>query len=352
MTWLHGAGLTEVGVQHQYLAALHWSLTQFTPATNNIVPGNARERLFASCLVVLALITFSTFVSSITGAMAKLAALQRQRVDEEKRLRDFLASKKISLWLGHRILASFRQWVAHRSTTTKPEDLPFLDQLPASEKMQLRTEMFQKYLTEHPVFFHVADYDMAALMNICNSAIAECSYYPGQDVFIAGDQASDMLMCLSGQMIYHSTQRKEPAPVGNDRYPWICEVALWSEWFHRGRLRPVTFSTLLRISSSSLQHIFRDRGGEGMDVAACMATYAAEFVRHANGLQESDDMVMDDVSFGREDAVAFLRETAQDAFAQGRPKLEGTASGGATATDMMFSFLKGGFLSVCTSFSS
>merc|ERR1719343_1943740 len=78
MTWLSADEFVDAPYEHRYVAALHWSLTQFTPSTNNIVPANAGERLFAICVVIFALIMFSFFISSIASALAKLAALRSQ----------------------------------------------------------------------------------------------------------------------------------------------------------------------------------------------------------------------------------------------------------------------------------
>ncbi|CAE7222718.1 KCNH6, partial [Symbiodinium pilosum] len=63
LTWLVLADLDQVPFTTQYLSALHWSLTQFMPATNNIAPNSATERVFAIFVVLIGLAVFSSFIS-------------------------------------------------------------------------------------------------------------------------------------------------------------------------------------------------------------------------------------------------------------------------------------------------
>merc|ERR1719191_2017613 len=56
-------------VSYRYTTALHWSLTQFTPASMDLHPTNTLERAYSVVVIMLALVVFSSFVSSITAAM-------------------------------------------------------------------------------------------------------------------------------------------------------------------------------------------------------------------------------------------------------------------------------------------
>merc|ERR1712176_173624 len=70
-TWTEVAfgGDRNVPIMYAYSTALHWSLTQFTPASMEVTPKNAYERFFNIVVIVMALVIFSSFVSSITQAM-------------------------------------------------------------------------------------------------------------------------------------------------------------------------------------------------------------------------------------------------------------------------------------------
>ena len=47
-SWLVNAGIADSGFADSYATSIHWALTQFTPATNNVAPVNFVERLLAS----------------------------------------------------------------------------------------------------------------------------------------------------------------------------------------------------------------------------------------------------------------------------------------------------------------
>merc|ERR1719215_780985 len=84
-TWMvvFEEGLENTVAHEVYIFALHWTLTQFTPATNNIAPQNLGERLFAIGVVLFALVTFSTFIGTLTGQIAALKNLNAKRDKEE-----------------------------------------------------------------------------------------------------------------------------------------------------------------------------------------------------------------------------------------------------------------------------
>ncbi|CAK9058292.1 unnamed protein product [Durusdinium trenchii] len=65
-----------------YVASLHWSLTQFTPSTNNVAPTNSLERLFAIFVILLAMGCFSSFVGSITATVNALRSIQATKTKQ------------------------------------------------------------------------------------------------------------------------------------------------------------------------------------------------------------------------------------------------------------------------------
>lgn len=73
-----------------YTCAFHWSLTQFTPATQNLSPVSYLERFFACFVVLVALVTFSTFLGKMTSGMSQLLSLHADRQQQETMLRQFM----------------------------------------------------------------------------------------------------------------------------------------------------------------------------------------------------------------------------------------------------------------------
>merc|ERR1712050_535388 len=91
-----------------YVLSLHWSLTQFTPATTDIAPANSLERLFACLIVLFAMVTFSSFISNVTNTVNQLKVLNARKLNEEGLIRKFLQQRRISTDVGGRIQQFFQ----------------------------------------------------------------------------------------------------------------------------------------------------------------------------------------------------------------------------------------------------
>ncbi|CAK9045570.1 Potassium channel AKT1, partial [Durusdinium trenchii] len=105
-TWLSNVNLDGSGttsVFDSYVASLHWSLTQFTPSTNNIAPANALERSFAVFVILLAMGFFSSFVGSITSTVNSLRSLQAAKVKQQDTLLQFFVERNMSLDLYSKV---------------------------------------------------------------------------------------------------------------------------------------------------------------------------------------------------------------------------------------------------------
>eukprot|EP00913_Durusdinium_trenchii_P018334 g17223.t1 len=70
-----GSSIAERSMVYQYTTALHWSLTQFTPASMDSFARNVPERIVSIVVVFFALIGFSSIVGSVTNSVAQLQAL-------------------------------------------------------------------------------------------------------------------------------------------------------------------------------------------------------------------------------------------------------------------------------------
>merc|ERR1712232_745909 len=86
-----------------YTTSMHWSLTQFTPASMEVVPRNPYERLFNIVVILMALVVFSSFVSSITTAMTHIRNINAQKTKRETEIRSFFCEHKISPRLTSRV---------------------------------------------------------------------------------------------------------------------------------------------------------------------------------------------------------------------------------------------------------
>merc|ERR1712226_1675413 len=123
-----------------YTSSMHWSLTQFTPASMEIFPRNEYERLFNIVVILMALVVFSSFVSSITTAMTHIRNINAQKTKRETEIRSFFCEHKISPRLTSRVWHYVRQNKAAGMARTKTEDITTLRELPAVLLNDLREE--------------------------------------------------------------------------------------------------------------------------------------------------------------------------------------------------------------------
>lgn len=267
-TWIKDQDLRDATIVLKYSCALHWSLTQFTPATNNIVPVNARERIFACLVVIFALITFSTFVSSITTAMQQLWNLSAERMKEEEKIRNYLSQKRVSMQLGTKIWQSFRQNLITRRESMLERDISFFADMPESLRQQLHKEVRMPHLTMHPFYHQYEALDITAMINICHVAVAEESYNTSMDVFMEGEATNWVRYVITGQLQYGCRWLKGPHIVRLNR--WLSECAMWSNWTHRGRLHTVTHCDLIKLDVSKILDIAcqRDYSFESLQIYA------------------------------------------------------------------------------------
>ncbi|CAE8598624.1 unnamed protein product [Polarella glacialis] len=117
-TWVKANDLKGKGKVYAYTTALHWSITQFTPASMEVVPMKELERSFTIVVIVSAMVIFSSFISTITNAMTQLRNLNSERSAELVKLRCFF-SDHIRFLL--RWLRAFRAAFTSQTNWQAPE---------------------------------------------------------------------------------------------------------------------------------------------------------------------------------------------------------------------------------------
>merc|ERR1719414_1890261 len=67
--WIVVGRVEDEELSYRYLTSLHWSLTQFTPASMDISARNLWERIFSIIVLFFAMVAFSSIVGTISTAM-------------------------------------------------------------------------------------------------------------------------------------------------------------------------------------------------------------------------------------------------------------------------------------------
>jgi len=132
---------------------LHWTLTQFTPASMEVVPENTYERIFNILTIFSAIIVFSSFLSSIAAAVALFRRKSEEELINSVNLVKFLQQNHVSLDLANRINGFLRMQRRHRGEVHRFHEsaVPQLKQLSKPIKEQLACELFMPVISVYPM---------------------------------------------------------------------------------------------------------------------------------------------------------------------------------------------------------
>jgi len=314
----------------QYTTAFHWSLTQFTPASMEIVPMNVQERIFCIFVLLFAMVVFSSFISSITNAMTKLRVMNHKRTEEKEFIKRYFTDNRISLELGNRISGFLRHNIYKHKKSVHENDIAVFKILPETLRCQLHREVYEPVVLWHPYFFHFGENDGRGLSEICHTACSEEALIVRQEVFNYGERASKMWFVVCGEMEYHFGQT-DSYPSGVGEHEWVCEVVLWLKWEHRGRLTASTSCELVAVDAVQFRTVVSRR-----KPAFCQShAYARMFYHKILEIANESYLEFSDLSFSNFDDVQTLVQKAYDEkvfstshsqslakfFARGRSKL-------------------------------
>lgn len=254
----------------RYLTALHWSLTQFTPATMQVQPQNIWERIFAVAVLLFALVSFSSFVSSITNLMTHLRNLRTSELKQFVQLDGYLRQNSISTDLGIRI-RRFLEHISQQKGGIKESDVELLGKLSKPLQMELRFEVHSPLLSRHLFFMCFSSTSQAVMQRLCTEALNAVQLSAGDALFTTADAATCMHFVSVGVLIYTLQNTKLPESVSG---MWFCESVLWTPWEHRGNMRALTECSLLQVDAESFRRILN----KNRSALHFPASYACEVV--------------------------------------------------------------------------
>jgi len=224
---------------YKYITCFHWSITQFTPASMEIFPTNAMERVYTIVIIMLGLLAFSTLISTITATMNRLSQITIAGRGQEHLCRRFIAERRLSVDLGVRILSYVKRGRLVLKPRLLESEIVALKTMPGNTLRQLHEEIFEPVLAVHPLFRQLLQQNRMVFSAICDQAITESAMQMGEEIFRPGMKGHSMYFITAGQLNYEFSHRPHTSlPVGSPE--WLCEIVLWSSWEHRGRLSVVS----------------------------------------------------------------------------------------------------------------
>merc|ERR1712087_840399 len=115
------------------------------------------------------------------------------------------------------------------------QEVYIFKEMPSALQVHLHTEVFLPRLVRHPLFDHLLSIDEPGMVEICHRATAEDSLEMDKELFICGEPANRMFFVVAGKLNYYlGATGIKPQAVKRGKY--FCEMVLWLQWEHRGRM--------------------------------------------------------------------------------------------------------------------
>eukprot|EP00929_Paragymnodinium_shiwhaense_P039708 TRINITY_DN2082_c0_g1_i1.p1 TRINITY_DN2082_c0_g1~~TRINITY_DN2082_c0_g1_i1.p1 ORF type:complete len:1002 (-),score=157.94 TRINITY_DN2082_c0_g1_i1:188-3193(-) len=270
---------------YRYVTSLHWSLTQFTPAGMEVRPYNVQERIYSICVLFLAMLTFSSFLGTITATMTQMRQLHNASTKQQHALRAYFKERSVSADLAQSIWKFLREnHFNHKTKSSVKADIPLLKLLPPNLNCRLHEELYRPYITRCPFFLHYMAIDPESLRDICDTCVSEHCYVTGDQVFGEGHLAEQMVFISSGVLQYEHPDKTQRCALLTGQY--VTEAALWMQWVHCARCYAGTSSDCIVLSVQMFHKAVKMHLGS---FSFCK-TYCEKFVQM---VRESEDWQTD-----------------------------------------------------------
>jgi hypothetical protein len=272
--WIKYFGYTKAMEITKYLCALHWSLTLFTPASMNVHPQNDAERTYAVFCLIMAMVIFASFVSSVTAGFTRLRNLEAHTAQQKFLLRKFLRESTISVELSSRILRYIEISQLNHKKKVSHDSVGLLRWLSGPLNVELRRELCSPHMIGHPLLLRYIHTSHVAVNEVCLSACSFLSCAKCDTLFGRFAVAKKMYFVMSGSMAYRRATAL-PCPkytrVGKKSY--FGEPGIWVNWVHHGSMKALTETECMAIDCVR----FREVTGAHRDVLMLACEYASSF---------------------------------------------------------------------------
>lgn len=294
VSWVIANKLQERTLAYRYTTSLHWSLTQFTPASMEVFPQNVDERLFSVIVLLFAMIAFSSFVSILTASMAELRNIHNDEARQfwllRRYLRDWGVSRRVGLRIQHYLEFAYQK----SRQRVQEKEVRLLSLLSEPLRDELKYEIFAIHLQQHPLFYNCSD----DWMRFVSRSLASSYLARGDVVFSCGDTARLMFFNSTGILEYTlgdmdpyeageasgrpswSHQQEEYVPEGG----WTSEATLWTPWVHCGDLQALVECQVVSIDAEQFGHSVHVNKTMWMAIRK----YAENFCKELNKLDRKE----------------------------------------------------------------
>lgn len=250
----------------------------------NVQPRNLGERIFAVTVLIVGLILFSSFVSSITASMTQLRTMQGESSKQLWLLRRYLKQRAVSPTLTFRILRYIEHLQREQRHQVQRDRVQLLSSLTDSLQSELEYEVSYQCLSFHALFSQIIKMSKDTMPALSQKALQQVGVAQHEVLCKMQERAYEMYFVAQGVLHYYEgdpNRKRRTSAVKQD--DWVAEPALWTEWYFVGEVKAATEGSVIRVNADQFhQVVICDP-----PVWRLVAAYAANYVKWLNE-QEGD----------------------------------------------------------------
>mmetsp|Transcript_5065 Transcript_5065/g.12149 ORF Transcript_5065/g.12149 Transcript_5065/m.12149 type:complete len:857 (-) Transcript_5065:79-2649(-) len=246
----------EISIGYWYTTSLHWSMCMFTPGSMGVEPHNMAERTYAITVLLFGMVIFSSFVSSVTAAVAQLKTIRSDNSQELWLLRRFLKQRSVEKELAFRVLR-YAEYAYRADKDLLPESKVWaLTLLSTQLRSEIKYEVSFPCLREHPFFKRLGSLWAVSLKEkLVSNVLSQKSLADGDLLYEDAVHSTHMHFVAFGSLAYiaGSQIQADDSDEGLCQKlfvnEWLCEPVLFTVWVNRGTAKAVSESEVVSMEA-------------------------------------------------------------------------------------------------------
>jgi len=266
-----------MGIDYQYATSLHWSLTQFTPASMDVMARNIHERIYSIIVLLFAMVAFSSIVGTVTTSMTTIRQMKGDKAKQIWKLRRYLNQREVSADLQKRVIRFAEYQMSKLEKTIQEPNVFLLKQISEQLARELAHEMHAPFLNGHALFLYLMREITGIAWQICHYALNAKQVAAGDTLFLVGEEASLAFIIKSGGLTYTFPDGHTLEPPLAER-EWLAEAVLWTHWRYRGTCKAGAPNEILALDAKCfMEAMFNHPKSISMS-----RLYGRRFIQHIN----------------------------------------------------------------------
>lgn len=253
-----------------YVISLQWAFAHLCLGTTDILEVSIWERTFSVFVLTLGLASNCTVISFFSALIVQHMWPEMKKDAMLEELRIFMTQHSADERLRLKVMTNAGM-VVGRKTGYQESEIEALQMISSNLRKELFIAIRWPYVVSNDIFKLWERLDSSCLWTLCEEGITFAFFSIDEEVFDAGDEASDAFVLVDGQANY--VQRPKPSNRSFlERFPrtalpvkimsrnvptgsWISEAALWSHWIHVGKLVVKRNAKFLKVSAVAISKV-------------------------------------------------------------------------------------------------